>query len=63
MKTLFNQKKNARDAASIATDPQNGALTKEHESIVCQEHVRELSKDNAYLQHQINVLNEHCTGF
>lgn len=63
MKTLFNQKKNARDAASIAPDPQNGALTKEHESIVCQEHVRELSKDNAYLQHQINVLNEHCTGF
>jgi len=64
MKTLYETNRAAREASEQTNAvTQNNALTAEHNAIVCEENVRELSKDNAYLQHNIAVLTEHCTGF
>jgi len=60
MKSLFDAKQpNFADVA--AANVVAGNL--EHDTNVCEEDVKELTKANAHLQHQINVMDEHCTGW
>lgn len=62
MKSLFDAKQpNFADVAAANLVRVAGNL--EHDTNVCEEDVKELTKANAHLQHQINVMDEHCTGW
>ena len=60
-KALYEEAVTIRDNAINAL-AQHRAVHNEVESLQCQENVRELSKDIAYLNTQNSLLDEHCTG-